>query len=342
MNSSSKNNRNYTIDLFKFISSILIIGIHTNLFVDINDTLNFAVVDIICRLAVPFFAVCSGYFLSKSLAKNEYGAKPIKKQEWKLIKLYALWTVLYLAYSIPTWIKTGWMSFGAFKDYAFATVIQGSHYHLWYLISLIYALPLFYLCVRFIKNRKLLLVIMILLYIIKALSYGYSQWLPVFMQSVFRMGNRFSALFDAVFLLLPLLLLGFFITQKKISLRISLIGFIVSFSLLTVETFALKAFAQESVSFIFMTFPTAYFLFSLISQINWNLNDKICTLLGSASLIIYCFHPMIVELFIDIVPSSILLFIITSTISVIVSFATFFISIRISAKRKLKKRQNNT
>ena len=283
---------------------------------------------------MPFFAVCSGYFLSKSLAKNEYGAKPIKKQEWKLIKLYALWTVLYLAYSIPTWIKTGWMSFGAFKDYALATVTQGCHYHLWYLISLIYALPLFYLCVRFIKNRKLLFVIMILLYIIKALSYGYSQWLPVFMQSAFRMGNRFSALFDAVFLLLPLLLLGFFITQKKISLKFSLIGVIVSFSLLTVEAFTLKAFGQESVSFIFMTFPTAYFLFSLISQINWNLSGKVCTLLGSASLIIYCFHPMVVELFIDIIPSSILLFIITATASVVVSL----ILVIVKAKTKIESR----
>ena len=323
------NDRNYTIDLFKFISSILIIGIHTNLFVDINDALNFAVVDIICCLAVPFFAVCSGYFLSKSLSKNEYGAKPIKKQEWKMIKLYALWTLLYLLYSIPTWVKTGWMSFGAFKDYALATVTQGCHYHLWYLISLIYALPLFYLCVRFTKNRKLLFVIMIVLYIIKALSYGYSPWLPGFMQSAFQIGNKFSALFDAVFLLLPLLLLGFFITQKKISLKFSLIGFIVSFILLTVEAFTLKVFGQESVSFIFMTFPTAYFLFSLISQINWNLNGKVCTLLGSASLIIYCFHPMIVELFIDIVPSSIILFLGTAIISVLLSLMLMLIKARI-------------
>ena len=324
--------RNNTIDLFKFISSILIIGIHTNLFVDINDTLNFAVVDIICRLAVPFFAVCSGYFLSKSLSKNEYGAKPIKKQEWKMIKLYALWTLLYLLYSIPTWIKTGWMLFGAFKDYALATVTQGCHYHLWYLISLIYALPLFYLCVRFIKNRKLLLVIMILLYIIKALSYGYSQWLPVFMQSAFRMGNRFSALFDTVFLLLPLLLLGFFITQKKISLKFSLVGFIVSFSLLTVEAFTLKSFGQESVSFIFMTFPTAYFLFSLISQLDWKLNGKICSMLGASSLIIYCFHPMIRELLEGVVTNSILMFIIVATVSVLVSLIVVFIITRINKK----------
>ena len=202
---------------------------------------------------------------------------------------------------------------------------------LFYTISEVYTI---FGMVSFIKNRKLLFVIMILLYIIKALSYGYSQWLPVFMQSAFRMGNRFSALFDAVFLLLPLLLLGFFITQKKISLKFSLIGVIVSFSLLTVEAFTLKAFGQESVSFIFMTFPTAYFLFSLISQINWNLSGKVCTLLGSASLIIYCFHPMVVELFIDIIPSSILLFIITATASVVVSL----ILVIVKAKTKIESR----
>lgn len=327
--------RNYTIDLFKFISSIFIIGIHTNLFVDINDALNFAVVDIICRLAVPFFAVCSGYFLSMSLMKNEYGAKLIKKQEWKLIKIYFFWSVIFLFYSIPTWIKTGWMSFNAFKDYTLAFVTQGYHYHFWYLISLIYSLPLFYLSIRLIKKRKLLFVLMLLLYIIKTLSFGYSRWLPTSIQTAFLIGSRFSALFNAVFLLLPLLLLGYFISQKKISLRLSLAGFIVSFALLTVEAFVLKAFGQESVSFIFMTFPTAYFLFSLILQINWNLNRNVFTLLGTASLIIYCLHPMIVEIFIDIISSSVLLFLSTAIISVAV--ALLFVLFRTKFSRRIVK-----
>ena len=173
---------------------------------------------------------------------------------------------------------------------------------------------------------------MIALYIIKAISYGYARWLPTFIQTIFGIGGKFSALFDAVFLLLPLMLLGFFISQKKISLKFSLIGFIVSFSLLTVEAFTLKAFGQESVSFIFMTLPTAYFLFSLISQMNWNLNGKVCTLLGAASLVIYCFHPMIVELFIDIVPSSIILFVIVTVLSVVASM--------VFAKIKSKKSSN--
>ena len=41
------NDRNYTVYLFKFIFSILIIGIHTNLLIDINDTMNFAVLTLL-------------------------------------------------------------------------------------------------------------------------------------------------------------------------------------------------------------------------------------------------------------------------------------------------------
>ena len=173
---------------------------------------------------------------------------------------------------------------------------------------------------------------MIVFYIVKALSYGYSQWLPAFMQTVFQAGNRFSALFDAVFLLLPLLLLGFFVSQKKISKKVSLIGFIVSFALLTVEAFTLKSFGQESVSFIFMTFPTAYLLFSLISQLDWKLNGKVCSMLGASSLIIYCFHPMIRELLEGIVTNSILMFIIVATVSVLVSLIVVLIITRINKK----------
>ena len=61
---SASAQRNTTIDLAKFIASLLIIGIHANIGSDINDTLRFLVVDILCRLAVPFYAVSTGYFLA--------------------------------------------------------------------------------------------------------------------------------------------------------------------------------------------------------------------------------------------------------------------------------------
>ena len=55
--------RNAAIDLAKYIASIFIIGIHTGFFSDINQTLAFVFQNIIFRTAVPFFAVCTGFFL---------------------------------------------------------------------------------------------------------------------------------------------------------------------------------------------------------------------------------------------------------------------------------------
>lgn len=56
--------RNAAIDLAKYIASILIVALHAGLFQDISSKLYFVTVQYICRFAVPFFLVCTGYFLT--------------------------------------------------------------------------------------------------------------------------------------------------------------------------------------------------------------------------------------------------------------------------------------
>ena len=246
--------------------------------------------------------------------------------QFTLIKLYLIWSALYLVYSIPTWIKTGWFSLGAFKDYGFALITSGSYYHLWYLASLIYALPLFFLCVKHINNRKVLLVITIVLYLVKAISYGYYEWLPNVVKSILALCYKFSALFDAAFLILPLLLLGYFIRHNSIKfIWFSLLGFVLSFGFLFAEAFTLKSFGGEKVSFILMTFPTAYFFFLSVSHIQIKRCGRIISMLGWASLMIYCFHPMALELFDDFVTNSVFLYFCTATVSM--TFAIIIYSI---------------
>ena len=226
--------RNSTIDLCKYIFSLMIIGIHTNLLFDVNPKVSFCL-HIVFSMAVPFFAVCSGYFLSRAIARKGFSA--VRKQEKKIICIYAVWTVLYLLYSIPEWIGSGWFSAWAFADFFIAVFRSASHYHLWYLISLIYALPLFYLCLRFIKNRRILFVLMFELYLVKALVYAYWGMLTGILG---RLGSLFyvcPALSDAVFLILPLLLAGFFIAEgKRPGKKTSAVCLAVSFALLCCET----------------------------------------------------------------------------------------------------------
>ena len=153
------NSRSVAVDAAKYIASLMIIAIHTGLFSDVGDVLYFSVVNILCRTAVPMFAVCSGYFLAQRLAfdtvliKSKENLRVLFRQWKKLVILYGVWSMLYLVYSIPSWIKTGWFSPMAFVDYAIGVLTRGSHYHFWYLWGMIYTLPVFYLVLRILPRK---------------------------------------------------------------------------------------------------------------------------------------------------------------------------------------------
>ena len=69
--------RNATVDVAKFVAALFVVGIHTSLFKDVDASLYFVLNQIVCRLAVPFFATCTGYFLcykvTNKLYKNAWG-----------------------------------------------------------------------------------------------------------------------------------------------------------------------------------------------------------------------------------------------------------------------------
>ena len=59
------NERNSTIDFIKYISSILVIIIHTHPFMNISSSLEFICVNIISRIAVPFLQYVQAIFIIK-------------------------------------------------------------------------------------------------------------------------------------------------------------------------------------------------------------------------------------------------------------------------------------
>ena len=297
--------RNNTIDLAKYIASLMIIAIHVSLFEDVNAILHIFVVDILCRFAVPFFAICSGYFMQR-MYKNAAATGAEEKEtfllwkHWrKIIRLYLVWTIVYLILAIPTWIRTGWFSAWAFVDYAIATVKSGSCYHLWYLLSLLYAIPFFIVLLRYmtVRLRKWLI---ISLWIVKAVSSGYLMFLPDKIQRLFSKLMFWNGMYDAVFCILPLLLLGAAIydrEQKQKKPAWINVCFCVSFALLIMEAAALKSHGQDKVSYIFTTLPASYFLFQIILGINIGSLKKPIEIVVRQSTFIYCFHPIAIQLF---------------------------------------------
>ena len=330
---SASAQRNTTIDLAKFTASLLIIGIHANIGSDINNTFGFLIVDILCRLAVPFYAVSTGYFLASVWGGERVNKTLLLRQENKLIKLYFIWSALYLLYSIPWWLHEGWFSPWAFVDYAIGAVKNGAHYHLWYILGLFYALPVMFFLLVICKTRlKVLLLLSISLYVVMLLFYSYDWILPYGGGRLHQLLSISFPATAALFLILPMLLLGFCIGNTPVlSKRIANIGFILSFLMLCTEAFFLKARGYIKVSYIVFSYPTAYFLFQAL--LNIRSDSKLFTKLAGISVYIYCFHPMVVETVGKTTNNSIVLFLITVVISIFTGWGFIEIKRRIERKR---------
>ena len=51
------------IDAFRIVAAILVIAIHTYPLADLNSTADYLAAHVVCRIAVPFFFMASGFFL---------------------------------------------------------------------------------------------------------------------------------------------------------------------------------------------------------------------------------------------------------------------------------------
>ena len=322
--------RNSAVDLAKLIASWLVIGIHTALFSDLDDRLYFIIVHVVCRFAVPFFAVCTGYFLTKSLRQEDKSAAIMLRQWKKLIKIYLVWIVVYLLFSIPFWIKSGWFSAWAFIDYIVAACIGGAYYHLWYLWGVIVALPIFYIIVRKIP-QKFLIIIILLLWFVKVLTYAYAALIPAVFAGVIAVFSKMGT----ILCLLPLLLLGAVISGGKCyDKNFYWCGFAVSFVLLFCEAFFLKNCGQEAVSYIFCTLPVAYFLFNGILNSRIVIPEKVSNIAAEISMFIYCIHPIFVKLTETVIQSSISRFAVCATISTVLGYICVLTKQRRKKERK--------
>lgn len=273
--------RSFVIDLAKFIAALLVIAIHTALFVDVNKNVYFVFNELICRLAVPFFAICTGYYLSEN---------DVKSQWVKIVRIYIVWTILYFLFLIPNWISTGWLSLNNCLGYCKSAILTCSYFHLWYLLYMIYALPIFWICKKSLGiwgGATLALI----LWTFNAFVYGYQE---VFLST----GEKISAIIhsgyavtEAQFCILPMLLTGSALQRANLPNKF-ICWLLIGLSLmgLCIEGVIVKSLRSSEVSYIFMILPATLTIFAFLQKIQWN--PKNASKLLNYNLVIYCIHPM--------------------------------------------------
>lgn len=288
--------KNYNaIDLMKFVSAFIVIIVHTYPFYTYMPTVGFISSNILGRVVIPFFFIAAGYFFQLG---NPTPAR-FKKYITKLIKLYCIWSILYIPFGIHR--LNNYMDMTPFLWAAgsfFALINFGTYYHLWYMAALIFAIIF---CYYYLKkfSMKSLLIVGFVLFAIGCLE-TYYGFLP---EGIFKEGfNRYLALFfttrNGLFFGILFVSLGMFIAQSNIQDKIKHVHIytLFFFIALCIEAFSIRFLgAAIDYNFYFMVVPFSFFWFITLlnTQLNWNINFHN---LRDYSVIIYFSHGIFLEL----------------------------------------------
>lgn len=144
---------NNSIDIVKLIMAIFVIAIHTMPLYNINNEYIKIITESIFRIAVPFFFITSGYLIGNRLKSKNKKEKLeyIKNSISKNIKLYLLWSIIYLPINLIEYFTNNESIVFNILHYIRGLFFIGEHYNswmLWFLLSIIYTLILFYIIIK--------------------------------------------------------------------------------------------------------------------------------------------------------------------------------------------------
>lgn len=155
-----------SIDVWKMVMAVCVIAIHTDMLCNCKSELLKSAFNSFTTLAVPFFFLTSGFLIGNKINEqnpDEKNIEYIKKYLFKIIKLYLIWTLIYLPMAIYYFIKEGKGIMVSVLSYVRGFIFVGQQYNswpLWYLLSTIYALILLIILIKILhlKHKKIAIV----------------------------------------------------------------------------------------------------------------------------------------------------------------------------------------
>jgi hypothetical protein len=133
------------IDVMKLFMAFLVIGIHVGTLFGTDYP---QVIEFVLGSAVPFFFICSGFFIQNKIINKGNNFHVLKDSCKRFLKLYILWQIVYF----PLALKYLWVNGHTFEDnlqyclrmFLFVGEIIFS-WPLWYLHALIVAIIFIYI-----------------------------------------------------------------------------------------------------------------------------------------------------------------------------------------------------
>lgn len=317
-------NKNYScIDIIKFLMSFFVVAIHIQPFVAFEQLSFYRFYDSMLRLAVPFFFMVTGFFLTKKMKKlpQDKWASVFFDAAKKKLRLYLIWTLIYFPLAVYGFVFIQHCSFAkAVVRYVLNLFFVGENYNswiLWYLLSAVYALMFFGILLKYNCSLKICVVAGIFVYMLglgfDAVVHHFSDLRGVYiLMAVFRNG-RLATGFGFIGA-------GIIMANCKLpSLRVMGIGFAVSF--LAYAFFEEYTFAQTFLFIASLCFFRCILLLPICTK-----NKNLFLYFRECSSVLYFLHLLIWTLYYEFVfnrnPHGLEPFVVTISICMII--ATFW------------------
>lgn len=266
------------LDWFRLLAAVLVVAIHTGPLASFSPAADLWFTRILARVAVPYFAMLSGYFL----ARNHWQGTG---RLWRhTLGLYAASVLLYL----PLNIYAGNPVTG--RD----LLLNGTFYHLWYLPALLLALPLARLLAKAGRTGMAMAAVLYLIGLGGDSYYGLAGHLP-------GLGAAYEVVFsfwdytrNGLFFLPLFLLLGAAFAARSVpGARQSACLTVAALGAMTAEGFALHATNIPRHDSMYLFLPlTMWGLFGLLLAVNAGQDRAV----RRTATLVYILHPWCIVL----------------------------------------------
>ncbi|MGL4449735.1 MAG: acyltransferase family protein [Sarcina sp.] len=315
-----KTTYNYKVlNVMRFICAIFVMMIHTMAFYSISEDLWIATSMGICRIAVPFFFLITGYFYYD--LKSE---KDRKKRIVRYSKIYFKCVILELVILLP--IILPMMKMMPVSIILFKFIIMGVTGTLWYMSSMIIGM----MFLEFFTKRKKYIFLVILSLIVFGFGLMGDSYAGFFTGTFIEnltLGYKkiFMMMQVGITMSLPFLTIGYFINKLNLVEQIKRVKilFFVIVCIFFIETFALfKSGIAVDANMVISMLVFAPLIFISLLKSKIHVSDKISNYTRRASFLVYILHqPILMWLYKFNIPNfqiSLYKFLITLVVTLII------------------------
>ena len=171
------------MDVMRCVMAMLVVALHSQPLSQIWPRVDLFIVEVLGRLAVPFFFLASGFFFFRKIEHSNgkmlrESADPgrLKTYLVRLLRMYAIWSVIYLPLVIYQWGKN---ENGITVNLLFLlrnTLFTGAVGHLWYFTALMFAVLALWMLLRYVHIHYILGLALVL-YLVGMFDLAYSVFI---------------------------------------------------------------------------------------------------------------------------------------------------------------------